>query len=95
MNPFEFVLAIVFIVTIGNVLRAKHRGKGLLSSRRDRRDPLGFMGDDDQDSDNTSAENRRLIEEVQQLKDRVKVLERIAVDKEDTLSRQIEELRDR
>ncbi len=92
MNTFEFVIAIVFIVTIGNVLRAKRGSKGSLHSRRDQ---LGLMGGDDDGSDNTRAENRHLIEEVQQLKDRVKVLERIAVDKEDTLSRQIEELRDR
>jgi hypothetical protein len=32
---------------------------------------------------------------VKALKDRIHVLERIAVEKEDTLSRQIEELRDR
>lgn len=41
------------------------------------------------------AENDRLRHEVNQLKDRIKVLERIAVEKEDTLTRQIEELRDR
>ena len=42
-----------------------------------------------------NPENRMLRDEVQQLKDRIKVLERIAVEKEDTLTRQIEELRDR
>ena len=41
------------------------------------------------------AETRRLQDEVKQLKERIHVLERIAVEKEDTLSRQIEELRDR
>lgn len=95
MNPFEFVLGIVLIVTIGSVLRARHGGKGLLSSRRQRREQLSAVADREEGGDDTRAENRRLIEEVQQLKDRVKVLERIAVDKEDTLSRQIEELRDR
>ena len=34
-------------------------------------------------------------DEVKQLKERIHVLERIATDKENTLSRQIEELRDR
>ena len=57
--------------------------------------PTGLTANSDDDSSKHASENRRLIEEVQQLKDRVKVLERIAVDKEDTLSRQIEELRDR
>ena len=40
------------------------------------------------------AENLRLREEVKDLKERVKVLERIATDRESTLERQIEELRD-
>ena len=41
------------------------------------------------------AENARLHEEVKQLKERLHVLERIAVDKENTLARDIEQLRDR
>jgi len=42
-----------------------------------------------------SQETLRLREEVADLKERLKVLERITVDKENSLSRQIEELRDR
>ena len=37
----------------------------------------------------------RLSDEVRQLKERIQVLERITVEKENSLSRQIEELRDR
>ena len=37
----------------------------------------------------------RLREEVKELQERIKVLERITVEKENSLSRQIEELRDR
>lgn len=40
-------------------------------------------------------ENMRLREEVSELKERIKVLERIAVDKENSLARQIDDLRDR
>ena len=40
------------------------------------------------------GEMKALREEVVKLRDRVQVLERIAVEKEDTLTRQIEELRD-
>jgi hypothetical protein len=40
-------------------------------------------------------ENVRLREEVQELKERIKVLERITVEKENSLARQIDELRDR
>lgn len=42
-----------------------------------------------------TKETLRLREEVKQLQERIKVLERITVEKENTLSRQIEELRDR
>jgi hypothetical protein len=42
-----------------------------------------------------NVENDRLRDEVQQLKDRIKVLELITVEKENSRSRQIEELRDR
>lgn len=47
------------------------------------------------ESDAREPENRQLREEVKELKERVKVLERIATDRESTLGRQIEELRDR
>lgn len=40
------------------------------------------------------AETLRLRDEVKQLKERLHVLERIATDRENTLERQIEELRD-
>ncbi len=40
-------------------------------------------------------ENRRLREEVKELKERLHVLERIATDRENGLSREIDELRDR
>ncbi|MEO6113981.1 MAG: hypothetical protein ABIP07_06005 [Sphingomicrobium sp.] len=49
----------------------------------------------DNDTPLERAESLRLKEEVKQLKERIHVLERIAVDKEDTLTRQIEELRNR
>ena len=41
------------------------------------------------------AETLRLREEVAMLKDRLKVLERITVEKENSLAKEIEELRDR
>jgi uncharacterized protein YlxW (UPF0749 family) len=41
------------------------------------------------------AETLRLREEVKQLKERLHVLERIATDRENSLAREIEELRDR
>ena len=83
MNPFEMVAIIVVAVMIASVLRAKYGH----SRRRDR----GEGGISAQEH----AETLRLRDEVKALKDRIHVLERITVEKEDTLTRQIEELRDR
>ncbi len=80
MNPFEMVAIIVVAVMIASVLRAKY------GHRRHGGPEV---------SAEERAETLRLRDEVKQLKDRIHVLERIAVEKEDTLSRQIEELRDR
>ena len=41
------------------------------------------------------AENQRLREEVSELKERLKVLERITVEKENSLAKEIDSLRDR
>jgi uncharacterized protein YlxW (UPF0749 family) len=45
--------------------------------------------------DSARLENQRLRTEVTELKERLKVLERITVDKENSLTREIEQLRDR
>jgi hypothetical protein len=42
-----------------------------------------------------NGETLRLREEVQELKERIKVLERITVEKENSLAKEIESLRDR
>ncbi|MDQ3077313.1 MAG: hypothetical protein M3Q83_00550 [Pseudomonadota bacterium] len=47
------------------------------------------------DAPQDRADAARLQDEVKQLKERIHVLERIAVEKEDTLSREIDQLRDR
>jgi hypothetical protein len=74
------VAIIVVAVMIASVLRAKYG-----HSRR------GGVEADPREH----AENLRLREEVKELKERIKVIERITVEKENSLSRQIEELRDR
>ena len=81
MNPFEFILGIIIIGTIGSILKARY------GYRRDRRDDTAAPED--------SGETRRLQEEVRALKDRLQVLERITVEKENSLAREIEQLRDR
>ncbi len=47
------------------------------------------------DDGQAKAENQRLRDEVHELKERIKVLERITVEKENSLAKEIESLRDR
>ncbi len=82
MNQFEFVLLLVGMVFLFSIVRHK-LGIPVRSMRQMRGAP------------EDTEETRRLRSEVGELKERIKVLERIAVEKEDTLTRQIEELRDR
>jgi uncharacterized protein YlxW (UPF0749 family) len=81
VNPFEMVVLIVGIVMLAGVLKAKY------GHHRHR--------GGNEVSAQEQAETLRLRDEVKQLKERLHVLERIAVEKEDTLTRQIEQLRDR
>lgn len=80
MNPFEMVAIIVVAVMIAGIFRAKY------GQRR---------GGEGEVSPQERAETLRLRDEVKELKERIKVLERITVEKENSLSKQIEELRDR
>ena len=75
---------IVAIVMVASIMRAKY-GYGR-SGRHQRQSSI-----DPQEH----AENLRLRDEVKELKERIKVLERITVEKENSLSREIESLRDR
>ena len=82
MNGPEFVLALLFMVFVFSIVR--HRlGIPVRSMREMRGDPID------------SQETQRLRQEVQELKERIKVLERIAVEKENSLAKEIESLRDR
>jgi uncharacterized protein YlxW (UPF0749 family) len=77
------VVCIVAIVMIASIFKARYGYYG----RRHRPDPEMPARD--------HAENLRLRDEVKELKERMKVLERIAVDKENSLAKEIESLRDR
>lgn len=79
MNTFEFVIAIVAIVMFSTLLKARYGHR--------RRDGEIESRDD--------GEAVRLREEVKKLQERIHVLERITTDRENSLSREIEELRDR
>ena len=84
MNHGEvMVVWIVAIVMIASIFRAKY---GYGRHRRARNEAIPPQD---------QTENLRLREEVKELKERLKVLERITVEKENSLSREIESLRDR
>lgn len=93
MNPFEFVIAIIVITGIFSIVRARMGIGGGPFDRFNRSGRFGRRGrfaepEDDQ-------ETLRLRDEVKELKERLKVLERITVEKENSLTREIESLRDR
>lgn len=75
------VVMIVAIVMVAGIIRAKMGGHR--HSRSDEHGPRD------------AAEAQRLRDEVKQLKERLQVLERITVEKESSLEREIERLRDR
>ena len=93
MNPFEFVLAIIVIVSVVRIIRYRLGDRDAFQKpwipRRGDGGRQGFVDDGESDGD-----TRRLRDEVRQLKDRIHVLERIAVDKENSLARQIDDLRE-
>ena len=86
MNPFEMVLGIIIVVTIGRVLQARY------GVRKDKWGGEYSVRDDAA----ATAENHRLRSEITDLKDRIQVLERVVTDNEGSLrlDREIEKLRD-
>jgi len=84
VNQFEMVAFIVFIVMVASVIKTAIGGR---RSRRNRHGEATLPAD--------NAENVRLRDEVKVLKERLSVLERITVEKENSLEREIEALRDR
>ena len=83
MNPFEFVLAVLFMVFAFTIVR--HKLGIPTRSMREMRGDLPANGE----------ENDRLRAQVQQLQERIRVLERIVTDGGVQTAAQIEALRDR
>ena len=79
MRPFEFVLVLMLLI-FGFAL-IKHR--------------MGVRNIWERPAGEDSQETLRLREEVRELQERIKVLERITVEKENSLAKEIESLRDR
>jgi cell division protein FtsB len=82
MNPFEFILAVLILMFAFTIIRHK-LGIPARSMREMRGDPVN------------DRENERLRAQVQQLQERIRVLERIVTDRGVETAAQIEALRDR
>ncbi|WP_298018461.1 hypothetical protein [uncultured Parasphingopyxis sp.] len=80
-NPFAMVVAIVLIVSIAGVMRAKYKAG---------------LGEDENGNTVrlTDPDADKLRDEVRTLKERIAVLERIATDRSNRLEDEIEALRD-
>ena len=90
MGPFEMVVAIIAIITIGKIISSKHKAKH------------GIIEDEDMMGNKTqrllgNSDTKAMQDEIRVLKDRIQVLERIATDNNSAndINRQIEELRNR
>jgi len=77
------VVLIVAIVMVASIIKSRHGDR----SRRGR-------GEFDPEHAIETGETQQLRQEVKQLKERLAVLERITVEKENSLEREIEKLRD-
>ena len=82
MNPFEFVLAVLILIFAFSIIKHK-----LGMPSRSGRDSRGETAND--------QENQRLRGQVQQLQERIRVLERIVTDRGVETASQIEALRAR
>ena len=90
MGPFEMVVAIILIITVGKIVQTKQKAKHGIVEDQD------FMGTKTHRLLN-GAETQKMQDEIKALKERIQVLERIATDNNNAndLNRQIEELRSR
>ena len=96
-----FVLAIIGMGIIGGIIKTSIRAKHGLpledrATRRSRRN--GFVAGDmeaERKVELLSSENEKLIGQIGRLEERLRVLERIATDPAERVSREIDQLRSR
>jgi ribosomal protein L16 Arg81 hydroxylase len=90
MDPFQMVVAIIAMITIGRIIQTKQKAKHGIIQDQD------FMGTKTHRLLN-NADTQQMQDEIRALKERIQVLERIATDNNSAsdINRQIEELRSR
>lgn len=89
IGPFEMVIGIVLIGTVGSIVKARY------GIRKDQWGNETLVGGNDRQA---RAENDRLRSEIGSLRERIQVLERVITDSETSatrLDREIERLRDK
>jgi hypothetical protein len=102
-NGQAFVLAIIAIVTLGGIIKMAIRVRHgyPLEYRNTRRNTRRGLVDTGGDLDAQrkvellSSENEKLVSQIGRLEERLRVLERIATDPAERVSREIDELRTR
>lgn len=89
-DPFTMVVAIIAIITVGKIIQSKYQARYSIVEDQD------MLGNKTQRLVG-NTDTQALQDEIRELKERVKVLERIATDNSNAVdvSRQIEALRDR
>lgn len=87
MNPFEMVVLIILIVTIGRVVSAR------MGIRTDRGKTRALARGEAPEDSVAVAEAARLRNEVTRLNERIQVLERLATDPAKRLSDEIDSLK--
>ncbi|NJC06327.1 hypothetical protein GGQ97_002120 [Sphingomonas kaistensis] len=91
-DPFVFVLVLIAMVFAFQIIKHK---MGIPDGNRRHRHGHGHGLPDANASAAERLESDRLREELRQLKERMAVIERITVEKENSLSREIEDLRNK
>jgi hypothetical protein len=89
-DPFTMVVAIILIVTVGKVLSSKYKAQHGIVEVEDKNGYVQQKLAKDPDTD-------KMRDEINMLKDRIQVLERIATDNNSAndVGRQIEALREK
>jgi hypothetical protein len=80
MNVYEFVLAILIVVTIGRVIERKRSGRSRKCGSRSRRE------------ERVTTSDKESLEKIDSLEERIKVLERIITDQRYELSEKFREI---
>jgi hypothetical protein len=93
MNPFEMVIGIVLIGTVGSLIGKYIHARYGSGPDKAHDHGHGHGRADGDRADDTRGELKPYLEKIDALEERIRVLERIVTDRSERLSREIDELR--